>query len=177
MRVRNQLHARSDQSGQALSEFALVVPVFFLIVFAVIQFGILLGGQIGMTNGTREAARYASTIQITTVAQASLVKTELTTRALPKAIPGYRPANLVVGSTSVSFCSYANPNNTAAYPSFSRKVRVTTVYKHALFVPFVGVIVDAIDGTSDGALTATVTEEMRVENPRLTTNGGLITCP
>lgn len=174
MRVRRHFPARSDQSGQALSEFALVVPVFFLIVFAVIQFGILLGGQIGMTNGTREAARYASTLPNATALQ---VKAELTTRALPKAIPGYRPLNLDLVLTSVSFCSYANPNNTVAYPSFSRKVRVTTVYEHALFVPFVGVIVDAIDGTSDGALTATVTEEMRVENPRLTTNGGLITCP
>ena len=176
MRVRRQLPGRSDQSGQALSEFALVVPVFFLIVFAVIQFGILLGGQIGMTNGTREAARYASTLPNATGVQ---VMFELTTRALPKAIPGYRPLNLVVGptSTSVRFCSFANPNNTVAYPSFSRKVRVTTVYEHALFVPFVGVIVDAIDGNSDGALTARVTEEMRVENPRLTTNGGLATCP
>lgn len=174
MRARRQLPARPDQSGQALSEFALVVPVFFLIVFAVIQFGILLGGQIGMTNGTREAARYASTIPNATAAQ---VKSELTSRALPKAIPGYRPANLNAGATSVLFCSYANPNNTSAYPSFSRKVRITSVYRHALFVPFVGLIVDAIDGTSDGALTATVTEEMRVENPRLTTNGGLGTCP
>lgn len=159
--------------GQALTEFALVVPVFFLLLFAVIQFGILLGGQIGLTNGTREAARYASTIPNATAVQ---VRTELTTRALPKAVPGYRAGNLKA-ATSVTFCSYANPNNTVAYPSYSRKVRVTSVYGHALFVPFVGIIVDAVDGTADGMLTATITEEMRVENPRLTTTGALAICP
>jgi len=168
--------ARRNQGneGQALAEFALVVPVFFLLLFAVIQFGILLGGQIGLTNGTREAARYASTIPNATTVQ---IKTELTTRALPKAVPGYRAGNLKLGLTTVSFCSYANPNNTAAYPSYSRKVRVTSVYGHALFVPFVGIIVDRFDSVEDGMLTATVTEEMRVENPRLTTTGGLATCP
>lgn len=162
------------ERGQALTEFALITPILFLILFAVIQFGILLGGQIGLTNGTREAARYASTLPNATAAQ---VKSELTTRAIPKAIPGYRAANLDTVLTTVSFCAYANPNNSASYPSFSRKVRVTTVYHHPLFVPLVGLVVDAVDGTADGALKATVTEEMRVENPRLTTTGGLPTCP
>lgn len=165
---------RGREGGQALSEFALVAPVFFLMLFAVIQFGILLGGQIGLTNGTREAARYASTLPNATAAQ---VKTELTTRAIPKAIPGYRPANLDNALTTVAFCSFENPNNTVSYPSYSRKVRVTTVYRHALFVPIISIIIDGVDGSSDGALTARVTEEMRLENPRLTTSGGLPTCP
>ena len=155
---------RPDQ-GQALTEFALIVPVLLLILFSIIQFGFLLGGQIGMTNGTREAARYASTVPNATAAQ---VKVELTTRALPKAIPGFRAANVNNTLTVVSFCSYANPNH---------DVRITSVYRHPLFVPLVNLIVDAVDGTSDGALTATVTEEMRVENPRLTTAGGLAPCP
>jgi len=44
-------------------------------------------------------------------------------------------------------------------------------------MPLVDVIVDAIDGVADRKLTASVTEEMRVENPRLTSAGGLPTCP
>lgn len=177
MRLTAVARRKQGDDGQALPEFALVVPVFFLLLFAVIQFGILLGGQIGLTNGTREAARYASTIPNATTVQ---VETELTTRALPKAVPGYRAGNLKIGigETNVEFCSYTNPNhNATTYPSYSRKVRVTSVYGHALFVPFVGIIVDAFDSTTDGMLTATVTEEMRVENPRLTTTGGLDPCP
>jgi hypothetical protein len=105
------------------------------------------------------------------------VEVELTTRALPKAIPGFRAANVDNALTDVSFCSYANPNNSATFPSYSVKVQITSVYRHPLFVPLVNLIVDGVDGTPDGALTATVTEEMRVENPRLTTDGGLTPCP
>jgi Flp pilus assembly protein TadG len=163
------------QRGQALPEFALIAPVLFLILFAVIQFGFLLGGQIGFTNGVREAARYASTVQTATAAQ---VKTELQTRALPKAIPGFDAANFDAGATTVSYCAYTNPDHVAGtHPSYSIKVRITAVYRHSLFMPLVDLVVDAIDGVSDHKLTATVTEEMRVENPRLTSDGGLPACP
>jgi Flp pilus assembly protein TadG len=161
-------------SGQALPEFALVAPLLFLVLFAIIQFGFLLGGQIGFTNGVREAARYASTVPTATTAQ---VKTELQTRSLPKAIPGFNAANFDAAATAVSYGAYTNPDYTVADPSYSIKVRVTATYRHALFMPLVDIIVDFVDGTADRKLTATVTEEMRVENPRLTSNGGLAACP
>jgi len=157
-----------------MTEFALVAPVLLLILFAIIQFAFLLGGQIGMTNGDREAARYASTIPNATAAQ---VKPEFQTRSLARAIPGYNVSNFDAAASSVTYCAYQNPNSTVAAPSYSIKVRVTAVYKHPLFVPLVNLVVDAIDGTSDGKLKATATEEMRVENPRLTTDGGLPACP
>lgn len=169
---RNRL-GRSDR-GQALPEFALVAPLLFLVLFAIIQFGFLLGGQIGFTNGVREATRYASTVPNATVGQ---VETELKTRSLPKAIPGFNAANFDDGATVVSYCAYTNPDHTASNPSYSIKVRVSATYKHALFMPLVDLIVDAIDGVTDRRLTASVTEEMRVENPRLTSDGGLPACP
>jgi Flp pilus assembly protein TadG len=172
--MRSRRAARRRTEGQAMTEFALIAPVLLLILFAIIQFGFLLGGQIGMTNGVREAARYASTIPNATAAQ---VKTELQTRSLARAIPGYNIANFDAAASSVTYCAYQNPNSTVAAPSYSIKVRVTAVYKHPLFVPLVNLVVDAIDGTSDGKLKATATEEMRVENPRLTTDGGLPACP
>ena len=166
---------RSWARGQAVPEFALVAPLLFLILFAIIQFGFTLGGQIGFTNGVREAARYASTVPKATAVQ---VKDELQFRALPRAIPGYSAANFDAVATVGAYCSYTNPNHTAGTPSYSIKVRVTAVYKHSLILPLVDVIVDAVDGTpADGKLTAVVTEEMRVENPPLTTDGGLPTCP
>lgn len=165
---------RSDQEGQAVPEFALTALPLFLILFGIIQFGFTLSGQIGFTNGVREAARYASTVPNTTVAA---VESELRTRSLPKAIPGFSDGNFDGSATVVTYCSYQNPNSTVSSPSYSIKVRVTAVYKHPLFLPLVNVIVDAADGSADGKLTATVTEEMRVENPSLTTTGGLATCP
>lgn len=174
MIVMSRSRRRSVERGQAVPEFALVAPLLFLVLFAIIQFGILLGGQIGFTNAVREAARYASTVPQATAAQ---VETELQTRSLPKAVPGYQAANFDAGATVVCYLAYENPNHTVANPSYSIKLRITAVYKHALFVPLVDRIVDAVDGVPDGKLTASVTEEMRVENPPLTSTGVLPPCP
>ncbi len=162
-----------------MPEFALVAPLLFLILFAIIQFGFTLGGQIGFTNGVREAARYASTLPKATAAQ---VVDELRFRSLPKAIPGFTRENFDEAetfdgvTTEVTYCAFENPNHTAIAPSYSIKVRITAVYNHSLIVPLVNVIVDAVDGTADGKLTAVVTEEMRVENPPLTTVGDWDAC-
>jgi Flp pilus assembly protein TadG len=53
---------RRPDRGQAMAEFALIAPLFFLLMFGVIQMGILFGGQIGLTNAARDVARYASTV-------------------------------------------------------------------------------------------------------------------
>lgn len=50
---------RADR-GQALPEFALVLPLVILTFFGIIQFGITLGGHIALVNSVREATRYAS---------------------------------------------------------------------------------------------------------------------
>lgn len=156
-------------------EFALIAPLFFLLLFGVIQFGFLMGGHVALTNGVRETARYATTIPNATATQ---VRTELLTNQLPKAVPGFRSGNIVAASTTVVYCYYPNPNHVAGtYPSYSLRVRVTATYRHPLFVPLVSNIVDGIDGVSDNALTATVREEMRVENPRITSlPSGATTC-
>ena len=175
--TRTTIHAqqagRHAQRGQALPEFALLAPLLFLMLFAVIQLGFTLSGQIGLTNAAREAARYAATVPNTTTAA---VLTELTTRQMPKAIPGFRNDPAAYADSDVTYCAAPNPNNTAAFPSYSIRVRVHAVYRHPMLIPFVGQIIDAFDGAPDNALTARVTEEMRVENPRLTSDGGLTGC-
>lgn len=51
---------RRSRRGQAMTEFALVFPVFALVLFGVIVFGIGVFLQQQLTNAAREAARYAS---------------------------------------------------------------------------------------------------------------------
>lgn len=52
--------ARSRRSrGQALVEFALVAPLFFLLVFAIIEAGRFILYYETLSNATREGARYA----------------------------------------------------------------------------------------------------------------------
>lgn len=46
--------------GQALLEFALIVPIFLALVLGVVQFGLLTQATEIVTNLTREGARFAS---------------------------------------------------------------------------------------------------------------------
>ena len=47
--------------GQGLAEFAIVLPVFLLIVFGAIDLGRVIWATDDITNAAREGARYAST--------------------------------------------------------------------------------------------------------------------
>jgi Flp pilus assembly protein TadG len=50
---------RKNRGGAAAVEFAVVVPVFFLMVFGMIEFGRMVMVQQVITNGSREGARIA----------------------------------------------------------------------------------------------------------------------
>jgi Flp pilus assembly protein TadG len=55
------LHRSEDQSrGQALVEFALVVPILFLLIFALVDFGRVIYTQNSIAQGAREGARWGS---------------------------------------------------------------------------------------------------------------------
>lgn len=51
---------RAGQRGQALVEFALVLPLVLLLVVAIADFGIAYQHSVQLTNGVREGARYGS---------------------------------------------------------------------------------------------------------------------
>lgn len=46
------------EEGQALVEFALILPILLLLIIAVIDFGWLFMARIRVTNAAREAVRY-----------------------------------------------------------------------------------------------------------------------
>ncbi|MGN0334309.1 MAG: TadE/TadG family type IV pilus assembly protein [Lachnospiraceae bacterium] len=48
-----------DEKGQATVEFALILPIFILLVFGIIDFGWLFYNKIQVNNASREGARYA----------------------------------------------------------------------------------------------------------------------
>jgi Flp pilus assembly protein TadG len=49
-----------NERGQAMTEFALVLPVLALLLFAVIQFGIAFNNHITVTDAARAGARKAA---------------------------------------------------------------------------------------------------------------------
>ena len=58
MNIRRRLH--HEQNGQSATEFAIVLPVFCLLLFAVIQFGILFNNYLTLTDAVRAGARTAA---------------------------------------------------------------------------------------------------------------------
>jgi Flp pilus assembly pilin Flp len=88
------------ERGAALVEFALVLPVFALMLFAMVQFGLVFGGWDQLRNRVQLAAREAS---MGTFDCASAAQCET-------AISGYVGHPLgTVGSPSVSY--WYNPDN------------------------------------------------------------------
>jgi Flp pilus assembly protein TadG len=48
---------RKREDGQSLVEFAMVVPIFLLVLFAIVDFGMAFHAWITITNSAREGAR------------------------------------------------------------------------------------------------------------------------
>jgi len=59
--LRNNDQGSGRSRGQALVEFAIIVPVFMMIAFATIDFGVALDASIGISNAAREGARLGAT--------------------------------------------------------------------------------------------------------------------
>jgi len=51
---------KKGQKGQALVEFALVLPLLLLLILLAVQFGFILNAYITLTHLSREGARYAA---------------------------------------------------------------------------------------------------------------------
>jgi len=57
--VKKRIQIRNQQ-GQTMTEFALVLPILALLLFAVIQFGIVFNNYVTLTDATRAGARKAA---------------------------------------------------------------------------------------------------------------------
>jgi hypothetical protein len=59
MRLLSGLTERRER-GQTVVEFALILPIFLIVLFLLVEFGVGFSRWIVITNATREAARYAA---------------------------------------------------------------------------------------------------------------------
>ena len=74
-RAARRLTGRGGEGGQGLVEFALVLPLLLVILFAIVDFGRLYQGQVTLTHAVREGARLGavggSTTQVAARVQAT----------------------------------------------------------------------------------------------------------
>ena len=55
-----------DEQGQAMTEFAVVLPIVALVLFAIVQFGIAFNNYLTLTDAVRAGARKAAVSRQTT---------------------------------------------------------------------------------------------------------------
>ena len=48
------------EKGQAMVEFAIILPILLTLLFGIIDFGWIFGNQVSANNACREAARYTA---------------------------------------------------------------------------------------------------------------------
>ena len=176
--------ARRQGGGQAVTEFALIAPILFLLLFSVVQLGLLFAGQNGLVNGVREAARRAVTWRVNDASVndpsiygvvCAAVYDELVSELAGGWLPGFDETRL---DATISYHWEANPGTAGTGPTpgptadptseqFFLYVEIVAAYDHPLYLPLVGWFFDVLDGSPDGAFTLSASEEMRVENPSL----------
>jgi len=58
-------HKKNGQKGAALAEFAIILPLLLLLVFGIIEFGLILYNKQVITNASREGARSGIVAKLT----------------------------------------------------------------------------------------------------------------
>jgi Flp pilus assembly protein TadG len=128
---------RNTDQGQAVVEFAVILPVLLLILFAILQFGVVFNDYIQVTAAAREGARKAA---VSRSLGTSSAETAATTAA-KNAAPGLNQSNI-----TVSF-----PNS----PTFAQGSDVSVQVTYPYSISIIGLVV------ASGNLSSTTT--MRVE--------------
>jgi Flp pilus assembly protein TadG len=166
--------------GQALVEFSLILVPFLLIIFGIIQMGLLFSTQLGLSTAARETARYASTLVTMNPTQISANGTaaaaDMRGSKLPQYVIAYSDSNLVTTgspSSAVTYCQYTNIGSPTIW---SLRVRAQIEYRQVLLLPLISNIIDGFDGINDSKFRLGSREEMRVEGLGLKTNPGLASC-
>ncbi len=134
---------KDGEKGQALAEFALLVPIFMLLLFAIVDFGMGFYSWITVTNAAREGARLGAVlaseeqIKLRVLQTSDLINEDTNmTVTVTNAAPGGVPGESVV---------------------------VTVDYDYDLITPMAG-LVQMLSGSVLGpTLTLSSTAEMRLE--------------
>jgi Flp pilus assembly protein TadG len=107
--VKKRIQIRNQQ-GQTMTEFALVLPVLALILFAVIQFGIVFNNYITLTDATRAGARKAAVSRQDPNRNAAVMS------AVRSSASDLKSSKLSVLPPSSTWDSGADVTVTASYP-------------------------------------------------------------
>jgi len=116
LRSRRKIEIGSER-GQSLTEFALALPILALLLFAVIQFGIVFNNYVTLTDATRAGARKGAVARRLpnpqTATIGAVVDSACGTPNPPCNLKGFNSSNVTVTST---WLPAADVRVTATYP-------------------------------------------------------------
>ncbi len=121
MKKRKQL-----QRGAALVEFALISSLLFLLLFGIIEVGLILGDQTQVSQAAREAARSAAVGSTVEAAQATAVSAGTGLRLTSASV--YLEKSADGGATWSALGDTGGANNAAS----GSLIRATVSYAHPL---------------------------------------------
>lgn len=132
---------KNGEKGQALVEFSLLVPIFLILLFAIVDFGMGFYSWITVTNAAREGARLGAVLA---------TQQEIETRV-------YDSVDLPNEATKMT----VTVTNAQGQPGESVVVKVD--YKYDLITPLAGLLQFVSGNTIGPTLTFSSTAEMRLE--------------
>ncbi len=134
MTHRRKQNLQNDESGQTMTEFALVLPILALLLFAVLQFGIVFNNYLTITDAARAGARKGA---VGLATQNGAGEAETAARASAE--------NLDQGELEVSV---------SASPAWEKGADVTVTAEYPYQVSLLGFVVES------GTLSSTTTERI-----------------
>jgi len=137
------------ERGQALIEFAMVIPILLILAFAIIDFGWAMRDYVTLTNAAREGARLG-VVACKTAANETAIKQ----RAVDYSSDLLELADVTVND-GTALCSTVPVAGTAL------KVRVD--YDYTFITPLWGIVEAFSFGALPDALTLSSTTTMRLE--------------
>lgn len=132
------------EAGQDLVEYALVLPLFLLLVTSVIEFGILFYQYSTVVNAAKEGAR-AGIVMSSQACNDACVANKIDTAAR-KLMVGLQPERLTITPTFY-MCNWAG---SGSHPCVQVKVTYKTTFATKM-------LIDAVGGKGDVTLESTAT--------------------
>lgn len=165
-RVQTQFLTNEKEQGSSVAEFAVVAGLFFMLIFAVIEFGRLLYTHNALTDAARRGARYAALHQesptcvknVTVYGETHINPTTCSPTG-PPLINGLTPANVIVSYEGADLDGDPNTPPT----NYGMNLGTATVsiqnYSFTLSIPLFGRTLNMPD------YTTTLTAESAGEEP------------
>jgi Flp pilus assembly protein TadG len=142
-----------EPAGQALVEFALVLPLLVLILLGIMQFGLLFWGQITLTQVARDAGRWAATQEACdTAANRAALAAQASAIAVESSLYGYDGG----ADPDLTITPSWAPNASPCPPADNSGVEWVTIgmtYRVDVFLPL---IADTCTPTCQRTLTTEV---------------------